>query len=247
MKGMFSFLGRLIGVHFAPDNHVVPVLRLEQFNRVEGSGFFPIIPLLERTLPPVKTSLYIGNFFFEEVLTRDNIPFSIQLTILFTFDPRSARKEAAAMLVRRDENALKLIVKDYTSQGIRRLVSRFRAEDMSREATMSGIRRDLAHLLKGELHALGIAPLPSGGVLLKETVPAEAFRKTMLDAKHDEAILDALGKCPTPELIPQLGQVLLANSLKERSGQLVVMNTPENANRLPLLSRDKVYKSNGNQ
>ena len=76
MKRLCSFLGRLVGIHFAPDNHVVPVLRLEQYDCVKGPGFFWIMPLLERTLPAVKTSLYVGNFYFEEVLSKDNIPFS---------------------------------------------------------------------------------------------------------------------------------------------------------------------------
>ncbi len=246
MKRLLSFLGRFMGLHFAPDNHVVPVLRLEQYHRAQGPGFFWIMPLLERTLPAVKTSLYVGPFFFEEVLSKDNIPFSVQLTVLFTFDPNAALKSAAAVLVRGDPNLLPGIVRDYTSQGLRRLASRYHAEILGNAATMSTIERDLARSLKAEMYALGIAPLPKGGILIKETVPPVEFKRTMLDVKHDEAILEVLRNYPVPELVQLLNQVIFANSLKEHTGELaLIMGSPEDINKLPLMGRNKVYGQNG--
>jgi len=245
MKQLLSFLGRSIGFHFAPDNHVVPVLRLERYHRVEGPGFFWIRPLLERTLPPVKTSLYVGNFFFEEVLSQNNIPFNIQMTVLFTFNPHRARKEAAAMLTRGDEALLQLIVRDYANQGVRRLVSRFEAERLSRDTILASIERDLTRQLKAELHNLGIAPLPTGGVLIKETRSPESFRQTMLDVNHDQSLLKVIGTPPFSELIPYLYPLIFANSLKERSGELVVMGAPEHVDPLAMTKRESLYQSNG--
>ncbi|UCG12375.1 MAG: hypothetical protein JSU72_18065, partial [Deltaproteobacteria bacterium] len=111
MKGLFRVLGLAIGIRFAPDNHVVPVLRLERYHRVEGPGFFRVDPLRERTLPPVKTSIHIGNFAFEEVLSRDNIPFRVTMTVLFTFDPGCVPKSTAAVLVRGGGSLFQMIVK----------------------------------------------------------------------------------------------------------------------------------------
>jgi len=247
MKHVLSFLGKSIGIHFAPDNHVVPVLRLEQYHRVEGPGFFWIKPLLERTLSPIKTSLYVGNYSFAEVLSQDNIPFDIQVSILFTFNPRSTTKTTAAMLVRSDEATLKLIVKEYANQHLRRLISRFRAEQLNRDTTLSGVEYDLAKWLKTELAALGIAPLPSGGVLIKETSPPEQFKRTMLDVNHDRALLKLLSSQHVPDLAQQLYQVIFANSLKERSGDLVVMSSPEQLKQFPQAKQKSLYQVNGNK
>ena len=109
MERIISTLGRPFGLRFAPDNHVVPVLRWGQYHRVEGPGFFWIVSPFERTLPPVKTSLHVGNFVFEEVLSGENIPLRIHLTVLFTFNPASAPKSPAAVLVRGGDQLLHIL------------------------------------------------------------------------------------------------------------------------------------------
>ena len=248
MRRFISFLGRLVGVHFSPDNHVTPVLRLGRYHRVRGPGFFWIIPLLERTLPPVKTSLYVGNFFFEEVLSRDNIPFSIQMTVLFTFNPASANKNAAAVLVRGGERLLHIIVRDYTNQGLRRLTTRFMAEGLNYDTTMSGIEQDLARFLRATLVDLGLAPLKTGGVLIKETVAPDKFKRAMFDVRHDEAILEVLRAYPLPALLQGLNQVLLANSLKDLTGDVtLIMGSPEGMNPFPVLWPERAHQGNGSQ
>ena len=94
MKWLVQLFKSLFVIHFTPDNQTTPVLRWGRYHRVRGSGFFMTWPLIERTLSPVKTSIHVGNFYFEEVLSRDNIPFTIQMTILFTFKPDNALKSA---------------------------------------------------------------------------------------------------------------------------------------------------------
>jgi regulator of protease activity HflC (stomatin/prohibitin superfamily) len=100
MKKLLWAIANLFGLYFAPDNYVIPVLRFGRYRRVGGPGFVWTWPVIEQTLPPLKTSLYVGNFVFEEVLSQDNIPFKVHVTVLFIFDPDSAVKNAAAQLVR---------------------------------------------------------------------------------------------------------------------------------------------------
>lgn len=233
MKMLLPLLG-LIGLRFCPDNHIVPVFRWGRYGRVGQPGFFWINPILEETLSPVKTSLHVGDFNFSEVTSKDNIPFKVQLTVLFTFEPTAALKSAAAQLVRGGDRLLQIIVRDYTSQGLRRLVSRFEAEKLCAEATMKAIELELTDFLTGEMQILGLAPLAKGGILIKDTIPPEKFKQTMLDVRHNEAILEVLRSYPVPELVQLLNQVIFANSLKDHSGQsAVIIGSAEGT---PLLS-----------
>lgn len=246
MKRLFAFLGGIIGLHFAPDNHVVPVLRLGRYHRVEGPGFFWIMSLIERTLPPVKTSIYVGNFVFEEVLSRDNIPFTIHLTILFTFNPNTADKNAAAVLVRGGDSLLQIIVKDYTNQGLRRLVSRYKADALCAGSTMSSIERTLTHFLRAQMRVLGIAPLKRGGLIIKETIAPEKFKRTMLNVNQQETTLEVLRSYPVVELVQMLNQVMFVTNLEDHAGNLaLLMGLPETMHVFPMMENGKVKSRNG--
>ena len=230
MKRLLAFFGRLVGLHFVPDNHVAPVLHLGRYDRVGGPGFFWIIPIIERTLPPIKTSLYVGNFVFSEVLSKDNIPFTMNLTVLFAFDPASALKAAAAQFVRAGEGVLMQVVREFTNRRLRRLVADFNAEQLCGPARLGAIERDLPRYLKNEMRLLGLAPLSAqdGGVMIKEIIAPDTFKRTMLDVKHDEAMLEVLRSYPAPELVHLLNQLIFVNSLKDYSGELaLMMGSPE--------------------
>jgi hypothetical protein len=248
LKRLFAALGRIVGVHFAPDNHVIPVFRFGRYHRVGGPGFVLIMPLVEQALPPVKTSIHVGNFRFEEVLSKDNIPFEVWMTVLFTFDPTSALKSAAAMLVQSNENLLRIIVKDFTNQGLRRLVSRFKAEELCSGSTMSTIEQHLARLLTAELRILGIAPLKNDGILIKETIAPEKFKRTMLNVKQQESILEVLRSYPVAELVQLLNQVMFVNNLEDHPGNLaLLMGSPETMQIFPWLEHSDAQSRGGNR
>lgn len=245
MKRLISALGRAIGIHFAPDNHVIPVLRLERFNRVEGPGYFWIIPIIERTLASMNTGIRVTNFAFAEVLSRDNIPFSVHLTVLFALDPTLPTREVTAQLVRVSDDGLRSIVQDYTSQGLRRLASRFIAEELCGESAISSIERDLTHYLRAELRILGLVPLRSSGVLIKETIAPDKFKLTMLNVKRHEATLRMLGRYREMSLIEQAIRAQFLTGLEDREGNLTLLS-PLDTMFLPyVLNTQKVPDRNG--
>ena len=223
MTRLFLWFIGWFGFVFTPDNHVTPVMRLGRYSRSKPPGLTWIMPLIERPLKPVKTSIYVGNFYFDEMLSCDNIPFTIQLTVLFTFNPNKAIREAAAQLVKADESLLKTIVRDYTNQGLRRLVVRYGSEALSNDITMMVMETNLAAHLTSAMRALGLAPLKRDGILLKELIAPPRFKNTMFDVKHDESILEILRSYPVPELIRLLNEVILANGLKEGPEQMALM------------------------
>lgn len=203
MKNLLSWLGTFIGLYFAADNYVVPVMRWGLYHRVVGSGFFWIIPFLEHTLPPVKTSLYVGNFTFVDVPSKDNILFTIRMTVLFSFQPTSAHPDAAAVLVKGGSDLLSSIVNDYASDGLRRLTAQFKAEELSGKPAILSIKRNLASLLRLQLAPLGIIPLRQDGLLIKEVIAPEKFKRAMVEARRIEAIVRAIAQYPTPHLVEQ--------------------------------------------
>jgi regulator of protease activity HflC (stomatin/prohibitin superfamily) len=216
----------MIGLHFAPDNHVIPVLRLGRFHRVKGPGFFWTWPLIEQALPPVKTSIHVGNFTFDEVLTKNNVPFKIQITVLFTFNPNSALKSAAAQLVQGGDDLFRIIVKDYTNQGLRRLVAKYEATELGNQKAMTTIERTLPRFLITELRSLGLAPLKEGGVLIKEVLAPAEFKQSILDARRLEAILYALASFPAPGLVDQAIRAAVMTSLERLESNVFLSNLP---------------------
>lgn len=220
-----------IGLHFSPDNYVVPVLRMERYHRVRGPGFFWIWPFFERTLPAVKTSLYVGAYQFENVLSKDGIPFTMRLTILFSFNPEKAIDTAKPVLVKLSEGDILAIVRDYANQGLRRFVSRFGARDLCQKEPLTDIEQDLTEFLAKALAILGIEPLPTGGLLIKETIPSEAFQRAMQSVTEDSASLDLLQRYPVRELLDVYKEITIAKSFKDNRGQSVlIMGSPDEAN-----------------
>jgi hypothetical protein len=189
LKRLYAIVGFL---HFAPDNYVVPVMRLGLYHRAKGPGFAWSWPFYEWALPPTKTSLYVVKLYLEEAVSKDNVPFTVRMTILATLDLNSIEKKIAAVLVKGGEPVIQEIVKEYTNQGLRRVVSRFNAVDLSEEGPRSEIEQNLTRFLRGELQALGIAPLPSGGVLIKEIVAPEKFKRGILNAGRFAIMLQTL-------------------------------------------------------
>ena len=249
IQRFIDFISSFIFFHFTPDNHVSPVLRFGHYHRAEKSGYFWTIPLLERTLPSVKTSIYVANYTFRKVTSRDNIPFSIEMTVLFSFNPAVALKNAAAVLVRADENLLRAIVRDYTNRGLRRLAARYEAEQLRSTDSMSAIERDLTSHLRGEIQPLGIVPLRKGGLLIKEVVGSEKFEIAIVNARRLEVFLHALARFPAPGLVEQAIQAGFITNLEDLESDLTFLMSglsPAESAHLPLaVDPRKMSTSNG--
>lgn len=226
MKNLFATLGRLSGIHFSPDNHVVPILRWGRYHHVKEPGFFWVIPLIEQTLPPIKTGLQVGNFTFEEVLTKNNVPFKVHLTVLYNFSPNLAHDSAKPMLVRGGDELFRVIVKDYTNQGLRRLISQYDATELTGQEALPDIERNLTRLLTGAMRPLGIAPLADGGVLIKETVAPQGFKQAILDARRLEALLYVLASFPLPGLVEQAIRAGFMTGLERLESNVFLSNLP---------------------
>lgn len=222
MKILALILGWLFGLRFADDNHVKPILRNGLYHRVGGPGFFWIIPLVETTLPAVKMGLHVAELEFDEILSQDCVACRINVTVLFSFNPRLAIKNAAAQLVRTPTYILQAIVRDYANEGIRLVVSRFNAEELRGEIARANIKRNLVSFLTAELRSLGIAPLHKGGILVKELYLPEKYKQPVLSSRHLDRTLQTIAPFPEPDLVDLANQSVLASNLDSKDVTLML-------------------------
>lgn len=221
---IISRVGKFFGRRFAPDNYVVPVLRYERFNRLAGPGHFQIMPLAESTLEPISLGIRIGEFKFEDVLSHDNIAFSMRMTVLYKFEPNQANEKALPQLIRLSPKVMTDIVKKYTNRGVRRLTARYDAETLCNETPMQKIERDLARFLKANLHPLGIVPLPNDAILIQEMVAPYKFQQTMLAVRQHHATLEVLKEYQEAQLVEQALRAQFLTGLENHEGNLTVLS-----------------------
>ncbi|HRQ41060.1 MAG TPA: SPFH domain-containing protein [Chloroflexota bacterium] len=222
IKKMVQIPAKWFGGRFAPDNHVVPVLRMERYHRLAGPGYFHINPMHETTLPAISLAVRLGEFKFEEVMSRDGIPFSIAVTVMFNFNPAHAIPAAQPQVVRAAPEMLAGVVRNHTEHGLRRQVARIEAETLYSGDTLANVERDLVRLLRTRLAMIGITPLDNG-VFIKETLAPTRFRESLLLAKQYQDTLRVLNG-QQGELIEQAIRAGLVNGLEKNHGQVTLFS-----------------------
>jgi hypothetical protein len=222
MKKLVQIPAKWFGYRFAPDNHVVPVLRLEQFHRLAGPGYFYINPLHETTLPAISLGVRMGEFQFNEVISSDGIPFRIAVTVLFSFNPAHAVPAARPQIVRAAPEVLVSAVQNHTEHDLRRQVARYEADVLYRGNTLANLEKELVRLLHSRLNMMGITPLDNG-VFIKETLAPAKFRESRLLARQYQDTLRALGGQEIA-LIEQAIRAGLVAGLEKHQGQITLFS-----------------------
>lgn len=235
IQRLLQILGWPVGFRFPRENEVVPILRWGRYKEVKGSLLFWIMPFIEQTLPPISTGVRAARYYFPNVMSQDNIPFTFNVTVRFQFDPTLVPREVVAqlihppdevsdkkVLVERLDERLKSIVRDYAGECLYRLASRFRAEELCRDLTRSTIQQELTHYLEVCLQSLGLIPLRSGGVLIHEIVADEKFKNTMLSIEGHEATLRSLSHYEDkPDLIDEAMRAEFVAGLEDQEEHIM--------------------------
>lgn len=193
MKKVLSFLAGLIGLHFVPENHKAAVMRFGMYHRACGPGFVWIAPLVEKVENHVKLGVRLTMFTVKQVFSSDGIPFDVELTVRYIFDPDStSSRPIAAQLVRQPDHILENIVRDHADQSLRRTVAQYSAEAICNGGPITAIERRVIQGLQTQVRHLGLAPMADNGVMIKEITPPPDFVETILTAKRHELILRVL-------------------------------------------------------
>lgn len=216
-------IGHAVGVRFAPDNYVTPVLRFGQFKRLEGPGFFRITPGVEDVLPHISIGIRTGRFKFAEVMTHDNIAFHVNVCVRFIHDPRRAAAALQSRIVRIPEAGLMAVVQDRTEQILRRRVSAFQADELCGYIAQNRIEQSIHRFLTSELDALGMT-VPENGVILGKMKAPALFKQTMLQARRHQQIIEVLAACENSDVAEQAIRAEFFNGLEGHHGHLTLMS-----------------------
>jgi regulator of protease activity HflC (stomatin/prohibitin superfamily) len=193
MSKVLIFLARLMGFHFVPENHKAAVMRFGMYHRARGPGFVWVVPLIEKVENQIKLGIRLTMFTVKQVSSSDGIPFEVELTVRYSFDPDSTRsRPIAAQLVRQPDHILENIVKDYADKSLRRTVAQHSAEDICNRGPIADIEQGVIDGLKAQVKHLGLAPMAGSGVIIKEITPPEDYLETILAATRHEIILRVL-------------------------------------------------------
>jgi len=174
----------------------------------------------------------VEKLTFDKVVSQDNIPFDFRLTTIFEFRPELVDPTILARFVHRSETELvtrlRSIVHDFTSEGLRALAVKFKAEELRNDKTRFIIKRNLIQHLSSGLRSLGLVPVKDVGIIIRAIDGDQRFERTMLDVEQHEAILRILSHYKdNPELIDEAVRAEMLACLTNLKGNLTLLSPLE--------------------
>ncbi len=209
------------GLCLVAENTLVPIMRWSRFHRWAEAGYHALWPIAEVSLPPISLGMRIGRFQFKEVISRDNIPFTMQVVIRYRFDPRTAEPQAQTALAQVTAQALLDTVEDRTEQALRRKVSRYRAEEVAGQAAVSQIERDIFHFVATTLRPMGIH-MTKDGVIVKETIAPEKFQQAVMQVRQHRMMMRAFREQHDANVIDQALWADFLNRVETQENRITI-------------------------
>ncbi|MFZ1396724.1 MAG: SPFH domain-containing protein [Candidatus Promineifilaceae bacterium] len=226
MNPILKAVSRFSFIKFIGDNETMPVMRFKRLHRFANGRFTFIWPFIEDAKPAIKTSLRVGALHFHDIHTADGIPFTIQFTVLYKFDPEAIGRPIAAQLIEAPVGTLGKIINDYSEHAVRKVVARFTAEEMLTATVRTQLQQSIGHYLRHSISSLGLFVLPVEGVLLKQITPHERFRQNLLMANKWHATLEVMAHYANSSVLEQAIRGALVDSLEHRSGDTNLVAPP---------------------
>jgi len=152
------WIGRPFGVVFVPELNVRVIYRMGQYAGAKGPGNWGLIhyDTFTETLGPL---VYIGGqkkeYAFSGLISRDGLPFTLRLSILFSYDPCSA-PEVAPMLTRLPHETIAELTKTYIEWALLAAVNKYEATQLTQHEVRAKVEADVKDKLTEEMAFLGI-------------------------------------------------------------------------------------------
>jgi hypothetical protein len=217
-----NFILNALGFRFTPDNHVTPVMRFDRFSHFLEAGW-QWIGFSQRTLPPIGFGIRTGRYTVRGVVSRDNIPFEVDLVIRFNYDPRHAiNKEIKSRVIYAPDKAWLDLVEDRASQILRQMASTITAEIICAASTRQRMETKLEEFIAEKARAVGITLTP-GAVIVGEIRAPVKFKQTMLQVRQHMEIMNVLTRSEQDmALIEQMIRAELISHLDGYKGNLTI-------------------------
>lgn len=201
IEKLLKKLASCLSVQFLPDNTVLPVFwwwgRYRETRAPNHLGIVFTIPFLEKHDKPIKSGFRMATIETTSLYSRDCVPLTIKLFLLYRFDPMSLRDrwEISAQMVRLPEHVLQQIVTGQVVQHLRRIVSNFTAEEVLRGYIQKRIERWLVTCLNEQLSMMGLSLLYGNGAQVIDIQVPEQFERTKLETIRLESHVQTVQNC----------------------------------------------------
>lgn len=203
VEELLKKLASWLGVQLLPDNTILPVFwwwgRYRETRAPNHLGIVFTIPLLEKHGQPIKAGFRMTAVESAGLYSRDCVPLTIKLSLLYRFDPMSLwdRWAVGAEMVKFPEHRLQQIVTNQAVRHLRRIVSNFTAEKVLSGSAQKRIERWLSACLNEneQLSMMGLSLLVGNGAQITDIQMPEEFERTKLEAIRLQSYVETVRNC----------------------------------------------------
>jgi hypothetical protein len=181
--------GKWFGAGFVPDNTLQVIYTNGLYAGVRGPGQFRYNRFTETLGPQISIVAQRRAFVFTEMLSQDNLPMTVRLSILFIYDPRRAPQFAKALVRATPEIRLNLVT-SFAERATRVSVSRRNSMELPQAPVLEVIEEEISRALQADLETLGFAfPTNRPVMVLQVQLPASLTSRHEQNAQRRAQIL----------------------------------------------------------
>jgi hypothetical protein len=152
---LLLFLGRPMGLTFVPEHHVQVINRMGRYSGVKGPGLMYYNRFTETLGPLVYISPQVKEYSFEDILTRDVLPVTINATAVIAYEPQAA-PEVAPILTKLPREAFLAIAAPYARWALLAGANRYTADELTRHEVRAEVEALATEQARQELATLGL-------------------------------------------------------------------------------------------
>lgn len=181
--------GKWFGAGFVPDNTLQVIYENGLYAGVRGPGQFRYNRITETLGPQISIAAQRRNFVFTELLSADNLPMTVRLSILFNYDPRRAPQFARALVRTTPEVRLNLVT-SFAERATRVSINRRNSMELPQAAVLEAVEEEINRALQADLETLGFAfPTDRPVMVLQVQLPATLTSRHEQNAQRRAQIL----------------------------------------------------------
>ena len=152
-------VGQPLGLRWVGDYQLAVVYKMEQYHDVRGPGFFWINRWTQTMRSVISLAPDMIKITLAKARTRDGVPMDVAMALAYTFDPRDAPKDKAALFVNWSLDVRRGIVTNNAQRAIQFIMPEFYAEQVCRGEVMDALEEKFSDKLTTRLQPLALKPM----------------------------------------------------------------------------------------
>jgi hypothetical protein len=162
--------GNWFGAGFVPDMTVQVIYSNGLYAGVRGPGRFRYNRFTETLGPQVPIGAQRRPFHFTDMLSQDNLPIAVRLSVLFSYDPRRAPQFARALARTTPEIRFGLVTA-FTERSTRVAISRRSSIELPQAQSLEAAEEEISRALQTDMDPLGFAFPSNRPVMILQIQP----------------------------------------------------------------------------